>query len=66
MMIVNHLFNQFLEAVLPFLLKKYRKRFKRADISSYPPRIQNILEQREMWAYDVRYSVYGCIRVHLF
>lgn len=61
MMIVNQLFNQLQEAGLPFLLQKYRKTFKCKDIASFPPRIQNILEQWEMWAYEVSFFSLGCM-----
>ncbi len=53
MMVVNQLFNQFQEAMLPFLLQKYRTYFKSKRSSEFPPRIQSILEQRDMWSYEV-------------
>ncbi|GFW38214.1 anoctamin [Trichonephila clavipes] len=52
MMIVNQLFNQFQEAVLPFLLHKYRQKWKTETAASVSPRIKCILEQRDMWSYE--------------
>lgn len=66
MMIVNHLFNQFQEAMLPFLLRKSRNIFKRKDIIHHPPRIQNILEQKEMWSYEVRILSKICVGKHAY
>lgn len=57
MMVINQLFNQLQGTMLPFLLKQYRKTFKGKNMS-YPPRIQKILEQREMWSYQGTYDDY--------
>ncbi|KFM58182.1 Anoctamin-10, partial [Stegodyphus mimosarum] len=58
MMVVNQLFNQFQEAVLPFLLHKFRQKWKAKSSSLILPRIKNILEQREMWTYEGTYDDY--------
>ncbi|GFQ67316.1 anoctamin-10 [Trichonephila clavata] len=58
MMIVNQLFNEFQEAVLPFLLHKYRQKWKTETAANVSPRIKGILEQRDMWSYEGTYDDY--------
>ncbi|XP_054708647.1 anoctamin-10-like [Uloborus diversus] len=58
MMVVNQLFNQFQEAILPYLLQKYQKKWKEEDTADLFPRIKEILEQRKMWTYEGTYDDY--------
>ncbi|GIY36096.1 anoctamin-10 [Caerostris extrusa] len=58
MMIVNQLFNQFLQAVLPFLIHKYQQKWSSLRVSEVSPRIKCILEQRDMWCYEGTYDDY--------
>ncbi|KAG8202152.1 hypothetical protein JTE90_010511 [Oedothorax gibbosus] len=58
MMVVNHLINQFQEAVLPYLLHKYNQRLRKKSVSQVPPHLKAILDQREMWSYDGTYDDY--------
>ncbi|GBM26977.1 Anoctamin-10 [Araneus ventricosus] len=58
MMVVNQLFNQFQEAILPFLLQKYRQKWRAESSSAFSPRMKSILEQRDMWSYEGTYDDY--------
>nr|XP_042898034.1 anoctamin-10 isoform X2 [Parasteatoda tepidariorum] len=58
MMIVNHLFNQFQEAILPFLIQKYNQKWKKTTFIDDSPQVKAILEQRDMWSYEDTYDDY--------
>ncbi|CAL1276359.1 unnamed protein product [Larinioides sclopetarius] len=58
MMVVNQLFNQFQEAILPFLLQKYRQKWRAKFSPVISPRMKSILEQRDMWSYEGTYDDY--------
>ncbi|KAF8784988.1 Anoctamin-10 like protein [Argiope bruennichi] len=58
MMVVNQLFNQFQEAVLPFLIQKFRRMWRARSSSDISPTMRSILDQRDMWSYEGTYDDY--------